>query len=103
VLAVEVVNSYQGRRERLERLLDRAVDTLEATLDNPDARTVDKLQACKMIGEWSGDRPCYCNTPTPIIKLSTLTPHPSISNPSPSPSSPSLVGRSFVATFLIAT
>jgi DNA-binding MarR family transcriptional regulator len=54
VSAVEVVNSHEKRRERLEKLLDKAVDMLEATLDNPDARTVDKLKACQLIGDWSG-------------------------------------------------
>lgn len=54
VSAVEVVNAHQSRRERLESLLDKAIDTLEATLENPDVRTCDRLKAAQMVGDWAG-------------------------------------------------
>jgi hypothetical protein len=54
VSSVEVVNSHQARRDRLERLLDKALDTLEDCLDNPDAKPSDKIRSAQIIGDWHG-------------------------------------------------
>ena len=52
-LKVEVVKNVSSINSRLENLASKSLDCLEQILDNPDARSSDRIQAAKLLlNEW---------------------------------------------------
>lgn len=39
---------------RIQRLLPKALDTVEYYIENPEARAADRLRACHLVGTWAG-------------------------------------------------
>lgn len=57
----ELVSNVTSVTSRLENLASKSLDTLEQILDNPEARSSDRIQAAKLLlGEWQ-------RTQTPVM------------------------------------
>ena len=39
---------------RIQRLLPKALDTIEYYIENPEAKASDRLRACHLVGTWAG-------------------------------------------------
>ena len=60
VIATQVVENvdincqFVDAASRALSLMSRAVDVMEATLNNPDARVSDRLKVVQLLGKWNG-------------------------------------------------